>query len=111
MLICQAEIDFYRATGARRVDVRIEDGCVHSMATQLAPRPGEAVIDAQGQALLPGLHDHHLHLAALAVALDSLSCGPPEVVTAESLADALQQRAARRDDDAWIRGLPRVGRW
>lgn len=105
MLIRQAEIDFYCATGARRMDVRIDGGCLQSVAPQLMPWPGEDVIDAQGHALLPGLHDHHLHLAALAVALDSLPCGPPELMTCDALAAALHERVARPGEDEWIRGV------
>ena len=43
---------------------------ISAIATGLRPRPGEQVIEADGAALLPGLHDHHLHLASLAAALE-----------------------------------------
>ena len=52
MLIRDAEVD------GRRTDVRIGDG--------------DGELDAAGGALLPGLHDHHIHLRALAAARDSL---------------------------------------
>lgn len=104
MLIRNAEIDFTHGP-ARRVDVRIEHGVIVAIEATLSPLPGEAVLDARGGALLPGLHDHHLHLVSLAVALDSLHCGPPRVATADALADALRARAAARTDDEWIRGI------
>ena len=63
MLIRGAEID-----GAALGDVRIADGCVAAIG-DLNPEPGENVIEAQGRALFPGLHDHHIHLAAYAVSL------------------------------------------
>lgn len=106
MLIGNAEIDFIHAA-ARRVDVRIAGGRIVALADagSLPPRADEAVLDAGGAALLPGLHDHHLHLAALAVALDSLPCGPPQVTTAAALAEALQARAATTAEHEWIRGI------
>lgn len=106
MLIQRAEIDSDLPGASRCVDIRIEEGRIVALSPQLTPWPHEPVLDAQGHALFPGLHDHHLHLAALAVALDSLPCGPPEVMTAEALADALHRRAQDTDaDGGWIRGI------
>jgi predicted amidohydrolase YtcJ len=61
------------------------------------------VVDAGGGAVLPGLHDHHLHLRAMAAALDSLSVGPPQVRTEAQLAQAL--RTAEPGPDGWIRAI------
>jgi predicted amidohydrolase YtcJ len=66
----------------------------------LTPLPGEAVIDAGGGALLPGLHDHHIHLAALAAKDASVMCGPPEVTDDAGLAAALA-----RPGVGWLRGI------
>ena len=61
----------------------------------------EPVLDACGGALLPGLHDHHLHLFAMAAGQRSLRCGPPAVHGA----DALRRAVARaRPERGWIRG-------
>lgn len=70
-------------------DVRIE-GTLITATGALSPCPGERVIDAGGGLLLPGLHDHHIHLAALAARDTSVSCGPPLVSDAEKLAEALK---------------------
>jgi predicted amidohydrolase YtcJ len=59
------------------------------------------VVEARGAALLPGLHDHHLHLLALAAARRSVQCGPPAVTDAAALARAL--RAA--PGAGWLRGV------
>ncbi|MGH8883318.1 MAG: amidohydrolase family protein, partial [Stackebrandtia sp.] len=59
------------------------------------------VLDAAGGALLPGLHDHHLHLHASAADSNSVRCGPPTVRTAGELAAAL----ATAPGDDWIRGV------
>jgi predicted amidohydrolase YtcJ len=89
------------------VDVRIAGGRIASVESHRPGReapapPGESVLDARGGALLPGLHDHHLHLLALASALDSVRCGPPAVRDARGLAAALAAAAPRR---GWIRGV------
>src|SRR5687768_12237258 len=80
-------------------DLRIEAG--HTAAFgKLEPLPGERVIEAQGGALLPGLHDHHIHLPALAAARASVRCGPPEVTDEAELAAALN-----RPGQGWLRGI------
>jgi predicted amidohydrolase YtcJ len=54
-----------------RVDVRL-DGQVVVAVGGLSREPGEEVVDGRRGALLPGLHDHHLHLLALAAAEESV---------------------------------------
>lgn len=95
MLIRNAEVE------GRRVDVRLAGDRIGEVAAGLGPRPGEEVRDAAGGALLPGLHDHHIHLASLAAALASVRCGPPDVRDAAALARALRQAPG----DGWIRGV------
>jgi predicted amidohydrolase YtcJ len=51
-------------------DVRV--GASVEAIGQLSALPGEDVIEGQGGALIPGLHDHHLHLLALAAAASSV---------------------------------------
>lgn len=101
MLIRKAEIE-----GAI-VDVRLRDGIVAAIAPALMPIAGENVVDARGAVLLPGLHDHHLHLNALAAALDSVHCGPPRVRDAQALGYELQTKAQAlaASGDGWIRGI------
>jgi hypothetical protein len=60
-LVRGAELD-----GAQRADVRLDGATVTEIAPALDRHPGEAVLEARGGALLPGLCDHHLHLYALA---------------------------------------------
>jgi predicted amidohydrolase YtcJ len=80
-------------------DVRIEGGRVVAIGS-LSEQADEDVIDALGGCLLPGLHDHHIHLAALAVKGASVGCGPPEVVDEAGLAYALA-----RPGEGWLRGI------
>jgi predicted amidohydrolase YtcJ len=95
MLVRNAEVD-----GLRR-DIVIRDGLIEAIAPSLAPDESMTIIDARGHALLPGLHDHHIHLNATAAALGSLSCGPPAVDHAAELASALHGAAGK----GWLRGI------
>ena len=97
MLIRRAELD-----GERVVDVRIDAGRITAIAEQLSAQGGELEFDAEGAALLPGLHDHHLHLRSLAAARASVSCGPPQVQTGAALTAALH---AAGNDKSWLRGI------
>ncbi|MFI7194222.1 amidohydrolase family protein [Nocardia nova] len=99
VLIQEAEV------AGQLLDARIEQGVVGELAPGLVPRRGEELIAARGGALIPGLHDHHIHLLAAAAAADSLDCGPPHVRTAEQLERALRATGARLPAGHWIRGV------
>ncbi|HEX7852164.1 MAG TPA: amidohydrolase family protein [Sphingobium sp.] len=95
MLIRHAEI--YGHTELS--DLRLSEGRVVEIGA-LTPLPGEQVIDAKGGALLPGLHDHHIHLPALAARRSSVFCGPPEVTDTDALAVRLSAPGT-----GWLRGI------
>lgn len=97
MLIARAEVE-----GLSPVDVRLEGGTIAAIARDLSRRAGEEVLDAAGGALLPGLHDHHIHLLASAAAARSVRCGPPEVRDVTSLGLALRRAP---DFAGWSRGI------
>jgi predicted amidohydrolase YtcJ len=97
VLIRGAEVE-----GRAPLDVRIAGGRVAELGARLARAPGEEVLEACGGALLPGLHDHHAHLLALAASLASVRCGPPEVGDARALARALR---AAEPAHGWLRGV------
>ena len=84
MLIRRAELE-----GGDIADVRIERDRITAIGP-LDTHPGEHVIDAGGGLLLPGLHDHHIHVAALSASLSSIHCGPPDVVDIDTLAARLR---------------------
>lgn len=100
MLIREAEL-----LDGRVLDLRLDAGRIAEMAPRLAPRADEVRIEAHGGLLLPGLHDHHLHLYSLAAALDSVTCGPPEVRDAQALRRQLRSRASALAPGAWLRGI------
>ncbi|GAA1893822.1 amidohydrolase family protein [Asanoa iriomotensis] len=46
----------------RRADIRVVDGEISALGTDLAVEPGATVIDAAGKVALPGLVDSHRHV-------------------------------------------------
>ena len=57
-------------------DIRV-GAQIDEVGDDLAVRPGEGMLDAGGGTVLPGLHDHHVHIRSAASALYSFSVGPP----------------------------------
>ncbi len=96
MLITNAEI--YGSTDPTPKDLRIVGDRITQIG-QLTPHRGERVLEAKGGALLPGLHDHHIHLLSYAASLDSVRCGPPDVHCAAELITRLKQPGSD-----WLRG-------
>lgn len=85
------------------IALRTDGEHIVTLAPDLAPEPGEVVFDAGGGAVLPGLHDHHLHLLAYAAGIGSVQCGPPRLDCAQALAETLAKQAAH--SEGWIRGI------
>lgn len=81
----------------RRVDLRLAGGRIAEVTPANGSREG---YDARGGLLLPALHDHHIHVLALAASIASVRCGPPDVGTGEELAIALRQPGT-----GWLRGI------
>ena len=67
VLVRNAEVN-----GRARTDVRVSPDRIEDVAPQLARGAGEQVIDAAGGAVIPGLHDHHVHLRAVVAARRSV---------------------------------------
>lgn len=84
------------------VDVRVGH-VIEVVADRIHARPGEEVLDAGGGTVLPGIHDHHVHLRSAAAVRTSVRVGPPTVRTKADLARTLA--ATPVDDDGWIRAV------
>lgn len=98
MLIRRVEL-----AGRTPLDVRIDGDRIVAIDERIDRRQGEEVLEGAGGALLPGLHDHHIHLFALAASARSVRCGPPDVHGIDSLARTLRAHAVA--DDEWLRGI------
>ena len=95
------------STGRRRV----RDGRIEAIGADLPVPTGARVVEGAGGAVLPGLHDHHLHLLALAASLDSVDLGAQPVLDERAIdgrpADGRRLDAAGRVAPG--RRLPRAG--
>ena len=87
-----------------RVDVAMDGERITAVVPAGTAR-SEHTVDAGGGALIPGLHDHHLHLLALAAAATSVVCGPPAVTGYRALADELAAADRTLASSAWLRGV------
>ncbi|WP_319944267.1 amidohydrolase family protein [Nocardia macrotermitis] len=81
------------------MDLRVRGDRVEEIGVGLALTDAR-VVEGGGGGLLPGLHDHHLHLLAMGAALRSVACGPPEVGDLVGLGRALAGAGGR----GWVRG-------
>lgn len=86
------------------LDVRVRGDRVTEVQTGLIFAGDEQVVDAKGGLLLPGLHDHHIHLMSLAASMASVQCGPPSIESAEQLATLLAEEN-QKDSSDWLRGI------
>ncbi|GAS91603.1 amidohydrolase family protein [Mycolicibacterium brisbanense] len=84
------------------VDIRLGEQ-IEQVAERLRPRPREHVLDAGFGTVIPGLHDHHLHVYSAAAALNSVRVGPQDVRGADGMARALAR--AVPGADGWIRAV------
>jgi len=91
MIIRNAEIE------GMVTDILLADGGIAQIGNDIR---GGQYFDAKGGALIPGLHDHHIHLNATAAAMNSLRCGPSQVNNEAELIRALNQIG-----EGWLRGV------
>ncbi|HEV3351297.1 MAG TPA: amidohydrolase family protein, partial [Acidimicrobiales bacterium] len=89
----------------RRCDVRVDGDRVHTVhAVGEIPSPQRCdVIDGDGGALLPGLHDHHVHLLAMAAADRSVQLAG--LLDDAAVADALRIADQSLPRGAWLRAV------
>jgi predicted amidohydrolase YtcJ len=88
-----------RPQGGALCDISIVDGSIAAIAPKLAVTGLE--IDGEGRDIIPGLHDHHLHLFATAARKSSVDlsiCDDLDKVCA-----ALRQHSVSLARGAWLR--------
>ena len=92
--------------GRGLVDVGVRGGVI-GMIEPVARTPGRrltghSVVDGDGALMVPGLHDHHIHLLATAAAAASVDVGPESVADAAALGAMLR---AQPRPDGWVRAI------
>jgi predicted amidohydrolase YtcJ len=87
--------------GQSGLDVRAGPETILEVGRSLPRRPGEAVVAGAGGAVIPGLHDHHVHLRAAVAARQSV-----DVSAAGNPAEfdrVVSAAAASASQTAWLR--------
>jgi predicted amidohydrolase YtcJ len=92
-VISNAEVD------GRLVSVVFEDEIIVAVDDR-SPSGEASVIDANGAALIPGLHDHHVHLLAMAARDEGLDL---DALDDERAFDLALSHAAASVGDGWLR--------
>jgi predicted amidohydrolase YtcJ len=95
VLVRNGEVD-----GRSGVDVRVGPDRIEQVGTRLTRRPGDQVLDAAGGAVVPGLHDHHVHLRAAVAAKRSVDASTARDPAAF---DRLITAAAAAAAGRWLR--------
>jgi predicted amidohydrolase YtcJ len=88
-----------RPFGGPSTDIAILNGHITAMAPAL-PHLGPS-LDGGGRDIIPGLHDHHLHLFATAAQAESVDLS--NLKTANEIQTALRTAAAGQRIGAWLR--------
>ena len=83
------------------IDVAIVEGVIAEVGSNLQRRGAE--FDANGATVLPGLHDHHLHILATAARRDSIDLSACR--DAREVHDAIGQAAATQPPGTWLRAV------
>jgi predicted amidohydrolase YtcJ len=91
--------------GGRVVDIRVSGGRIEAVGPAVQVTVADRVLDAAGGAVIPGLHDHHVHLLATAAARQSVELGPATLSGRGQLAAALREADGRLPAGAWLRGV------
>jgi predicted amidohydrolase YtcJ len=84
--------------GGIRVDVLIDGAEVGAIGPPGTLGGADDEVACEGAALLPGLHDHHLHLLSMAAALGSTDVGP-------DLDRAIRSAHRTSSPGSWIRAV------
>ena len=87
-----------------RFDIRCAGGVVAEVAHDLVPVAGESVL-VGATSVLPGLHDHHLHLMAMAARSGSVDLGDDGPVSDADLRSFLRRADAGATGNRWIRAV------
>jgi predicted amidohydrolase YtcJ len=96
VLIVNAQIG-----GRPGLDVRVGHDSIKEIGPGLRRRSGEDVVDAAGGAVIPGLHDHHVHLRAAVAARQSTDVAA--VADQRGFDAIITAAAAKAEPGRWLR--------
>lgn len=73
--------------------------------TLSASSRGLHIVDCRGAAIIPGIHDAHMHLRAMAGGALSIDCSPEAAGSIEALVSNLSARARLVKPGTWLRAV------
>ena len=92
----------------RASQVAIRDGLVLATGDgddlEMLRAPDTRIVDCEGQTVLPGLIDAHIHLFSYAASLMAVDCSPRAVSSITGIQEALRRRASQTPPGDWVRG-------
>ncbi len=107
LLLFNARVLTLEPTQPHASAVAISDGCIIAVGSSedLDPLAGPATkqIDCHGMTLIPGFHDAHCHLFALASRLLQLDCGPDKAQSIADLMRLISRKARQTPPGQWVR--------
>lgn len=83
------------------LDVRVGPERIEEVGPRLTRQPGDELVDAAGGAVIPGLHDHHIHLRAAVAARRSVDAS--QVLDTAAFDRLIAAAAARVVAGQWVR--------
>ncbi|MCF1592336.1 amidohydrolase family protein [Streptomyces muensis] len=87
------------------VDVRARRGVIVAVGTDLRPNGEEHVFEGERATVLPGLHDHHVHLLATAARQGSVDVGPNVTPDLDGFMAKLRSAARELPLGTWLRAV------
>lgn len=88
----------------RPMDVRIVDDHVSDVGPSLKKMASDVVVRINGGEIIRGLHDHHVHLRALAASSSSICVGPPVITNRNQFLHILRYSSLMANS-GWIRAV------
>lgn len=89
----------------RQADVRVSRDRIVAVAPHLEIRSTDELLDAAGGGVIPGLHDHHVHLYGWAASRRSVAVGPPQVRDHAAFVERVVASDRALPAGAWLRGV------
>ncbi len=106
VIVGQVVVEAHPAAIEAAEAIGIADGRVVAVGSReallAAAAPGATVVRADDSAVVPGLHDFHLHLVGMARALRTADLDRAE--TMDAVVEAVSDAAARVPAGEWVRG-------
>lgn len=90
--------------GHQLTDLRLRGGRI-SQIGDIRAHAGDDELDGRGGSVVPGLHDHHVHLRSLVAQRQAVDVGPDRVRVPADLTAALHEAASRVPPGTWIRAV------